>query len=209
MKQLGSVTTVLALLLFTRGVQAVEAKDVKRASDRAGNWLIEQFDRGEKVFGKGATGKDVTTVAMVVTALCNSPRDYKEANGPYISEPVKHIITRIKKDGSLKDADKLSPEAPAWVRLALESTKNEKYKPLLETLARAGLELKKTDAPPAADVASMRSALARAGAADKAQADALAQELMKLQQKDGSFGEDIQVNALALQALTYCYKAMK
>ena len=63
------------VLLLAGNAFAVDAKDIKAAADRAGNWLIEQFDLKEKVFGKGEQAKDVRTVAMCVTALCNHPRD--------------------------------------------------------------------------------------------------------------------------------------
>ena len=40
-------------------------------------------------------------------------------------------------------------------------------------------------------------------------AAALGDALVKLQQPDGSFGADIQTNALALYALNLCYRALK
>lgn len=216
---------VLVLFLAANAC-ALEAKDLKRKLDRGGNWLVEQFDLKEKVFGKGEQAKDVTTVAMCVAALCDNPRDYKETNGPFISEPVKYILAQLNEDGTFKDANKNGTDAVAWVRLALESTANEKYRALCDKLKRAqGGELEsargKIGAP--TDPSALRQSFIQVRAllaSGKKEVEVvegktvkwgevLAGNLLQLQQKNGSFGEDIRVNALTLNILNVCYKALQ
>ncbi len=203
---------------------AVEAKPVKTATDKLGNWIIEQYDASQKMY-KGNKGTDADTVGMIVAALCHSPRDYKETNGPYISEPVKFLLAQVKEDGSVAP-----PEAAPWIIMALESAQNDKYKPVLEKLQF------RTKHPATKTVVfSQASELSAAatkewllGAIPKAEilvhdktkevsiegkpvkwGSDVAEALMKLQQKNGSFGDDLQVNALALRLLTLCYKSIK
>jgi hypothetical protein len=211
---------------------APEAKDAKRATDKCGNWIVEQFDLGSKVFGKE---KNVTTTALVVMALCESPRDYKESNGPFVSEPVKFLLSRIKKDGSLKlEKDEEPIEAQVFTIAALKWTQNEKHNETIELLSAylkkeysTGLpvpSLNKTEYLTSftADPASLRSifiALMHISSDTKEfavedgksvkWAPIVAETLLKYQQKNGSFGEDIKANAMALSILTKCYKAMK
>lgn len=195
---------LLALLLSPIAL-ALEAKPVKTASDKAGNWLVDQYDAKEKVFN-GEDGKDPVTVAMIVHALCTSPRDYKETNGPYISEPVKFLLTQT---GGL-----MKPAASSWIRAALESTKNEKYAETIKTLAELQLPSPEKLEPVTAEKAALLNAwghlsVKREKDAQKAAAAGIAEALMKLQRKNGSFGDNLQVNALALRVLTQCYASMK
>jgi len=167
----------------------------------------------------------IGVTGMIVAALCHSPRDYKETNGPYISEPVKFLLAQVKEDGSVAP-----PEAAPWIIMALESAQNDKYKPVLEKLQF------RTKHPATKTVVfSQASELSAAatkewllGAIPKAEilvhdktkevsiegkpvkwGSDVAEALMKLQQKNGSFGDDLQVNALALRLLTLCYKSIK
>ena len=127
-----------AALWWAGSAFAIEAKDLKRALDGGGNWLIEQFDLKEKVFGKGERAKDVTTVAMCVKALCDNPRDYKETSGPFISEPVKYLLSQIGEDGKLKGANAAKPDAYALVAEALKATRNDAHSAVLEKCLAAG-----------------------------------------------------------------------
>ena len=228
----------VAALWWAGSAFAIEAKDLKRALDGGGNWLIEQFDLKEKVFGKGERAKDVTTVAMCVKALCDNPRDYKETSGPFISEPVKYILSQIGEDGKLKGANAADVVADAWVIAALEATMNETY---------AGIVAKCLVAMPAGsgarqdeqarlklDVATLRVQLAAQSALPKEvraalpkwqtnivvynndkearkreRYEATAVAILKVQQKSGAFSEDIKVHAACLIELNGCYKALK
>jgi len=137
----------VAALLFAGRVCALEAKDLKRALDHGVNWLIEQFDPKEKVFGKGEYDKDVVTVAMCVKALCDNPRDYREASGPFISEPVKYILSQIGQDGKLKGAQQRGPRPYVWVVEALKATKNDAYNAVIQKCVEASGVASKADTP--------------------------------------------------------------
>jgi hypothetical protein len=233
--KLGIGMGVIAMGIFTSAwasAAAPEAKDVKRATDKCGNWIVEQFDRGSKLFGKD---KSTTTLALTILALCESPRDYKEANGPFVSEPVKQLLTRIKKDGSVKlEKDEEPIEAMVFTIEALKSTQNEKHKETIE-LCTANFKKEFSTGLPVPDLnkmeylttfttdpGSIRSVfLALHGLGEGTKEMSLddgkpvkwgpivAETLMKQQQKNGSFSEDIKVNAMALSILTKCWKAMK
>lgn len=226
--------TALALFLLCRPVAAaaLDAPAVKKACDRVGNWLIEQYDLKEKFYGKGTPVKDVMTNAIIVTALCRHPRDYKEANGPFVSEPVKYLVSQVRDDGSLATPGSDEWQALAWVLTALKSTANEKYEALLPKLRAkmeqvgAGKDLaakwQTEDFAVSADPESLRKQLAhvqkfaKAGTKEvivegktRKWGEVLAENVLKLQQKNGSFGDNIEVNALALETLNQCYKALK
>src|SRR5262245_34125131 len=77
--------------------EAAFAADPARALDRAANWLITQqnADGGygpQRPGDKGEARKsDVGITAFVLYALARSPRQYKEADGPYISRAVEFL----------------------------------------------------------------------------------------------------------------------
>src|SRR3954471_5354044 len=98
-----SLAMLFMVVLFTRHAAAVDALDIKRADDRAANWLIEHYDKKLKCFVQGAPIKDVMTNAIIVTAMNRHPHDYKEVAGPFASEPVKFLVSQVKDDGSLVD----------------------------------------------------------------------------------------------------------
>lgn len=223
---------LLCVLAFGGPALALDARDVKRATDRGGNWLIEQFDLKEKVFGKGEAAKDPMTVAICVCALLDNPRDYKETNGPFISEPVKYLAAQLNEDGSLKKPAADEWQTLAWMLTALKHTNNEKHGPLAEKVRTQFFKVGTgqdnyskfltDDFNVAADALSLRKQLYHAqklSAAGKKEiesggqtikwAEVLAENVIKLQQKNGSFGDSVEVNGLALHILNYCYKAMK
>ena len=192
--------------------RALEVKQLKTATDRLGSWIIEQYDVKEKAYKDKQGGGDVKTVAVIVTALCNSPRHYREANGPYVSEPVKFLIKNVTET---RAEDKSLPtETIAWIKLALTATENKKYE---EILKRINIQESELAAPqikvetPTADRETLTTLLYfwRSKSVEKKDAVTMAESLMKLQQKNGSMGNDVQVNALALELLNLCYKALK
>lgn len=222
---------VLSALVYSGALQAVEANAVKRATDKCGNWLIEQYDMKLKVFGKGAEAQTPEQLAMVITGLCLAPRDYKESNGPFISEPVKLILSKVKDAGTVDGIALNEPEALQWIITGLKATANPKY---LDIIAKIRARAAQAGHPviPAANLAhlspevntrdAMRNALAlihgvykdgkkeiEIGGTTVIWAEKLGTSLLKLQQPNGSFGEDIQTNALALYALNACYKTLK
>jgi hypothetical protein len=230
---------LLVVTLVLGNAYALEASQVKRALDRGGNWLIEQYDSKEKVFGKGEQAKDLVTVGMCVAALCDNPRDYKETSGPFISEPVKYILSQIGDDGKLKGVDAGKAQPYIWVAEALIATRNGAYDTAIEKCRQVGRGsvASKADTPEIAnlkwEIEFLRSQLelipgpkpsvervdamidgSPAGAEkrkvqQKEQAEARATELLKLQQKNGSFSEDVKAHAACLIELNRCYKALK
>ncbi|MGD0088725.1 MAG: hypothetical protein ABSE73_02290 [Planctomycetota bacterium] len=213
-----AVVCLAATAVFLAGnAFALEPREIKAAADKAGNWLIEQFDLKEKVFGKGEQAKDVETVAMCVTALCNHPRDYKETSGPFISEPVKYILSQINEDGTLK-GDKLSQVAYTWVIVALTATKNEAYTQFEhKCLAGRNRSLGPASCTPDFIIARVRCLVG----CQKLMHDhgielpldtpkhENATALLKLQDKDGSFDADVKKTAMALGWLNFCYNPGK
>ncbi|MFH0940146.1 MAG: hypothetical protein V1899_12830 [Planctomycetota bacterium] len=185
---------------------ALEVKQLKTATDRLGSRIVEQYDVKEKAY-KGELGRDVKTVAIIVTALCNSPRHYREANGPYLSEPVKFLVAQVS-GGNDKS---LSLETMAWIKLALAATKNEKYEAVLKRLPEAKLpDLQIKVETPTADQEVLTALLYAwySKTIEKKDATDMAESLMKLQQKNGSISDNIQVNALALELLNLCYSVL-
>jgi hypothetical protein len=230
----GAVFSVLAagLLISAAHAAAPETKDVKRATDRCGNWIVEQFNLGSKSFGKGKDAKDPAVLALVVLSLLDSPRDYKESNGPFISEPIKYLVSKVKKDGSIKSESDDPQDAYFYTISALKATHNDAHKEVIERLEAHY----KTEFPHGMPVPSytkiehlqvnslnpglLRStliALKHLGETKELSIDGqnvkwgavVAEGLLKLQQANGSFGEDVSINAMALEILNKCYKAMK
>jgi hypothetical protein len=219
-----------SVVVLSGSVLAASApvKDMaKRAVDRTANWVIDQYDAKERLFGKGDAAQDTVLQAIVITALCEQRRDYKEANGPYISEPVKRLLEKVKDDGSV-DGAKDAGFAARMAAEALESTKTEKYRDL------AGKLRAKAAPPPAfaftkmADLGSIElkpenlvaiigqaRALAKAGTKDLTVdgqsvkwAETITEGLLKKEQKNGSYTGDLQTDALVLQLLNVCYKML-
>lgn len=129
---------LLALALLSAGpVASLERGDVKGAADKAANWLIRQHNLGEGTFGKGKYSAFPETVAVVVKGLCESPRQYRETLGPFISEPVNYLLKNQRQDGAIavphpgatREAQDTAPAV-----LALKATGNLAHTP---TIARA------------------------------------------------------------------------
>lgn len=216
---------ICMLVLAAGTAQAIDVKDFKRVTDRMGNKLVETYDGKAKAFGSAEQQKDLELQAMIVAALCGSPREYREANGPFISEPVKTILAQWKDDAP--------PSTAAWVAKALKSTENEKYKATVEKLHAS---LKKPQAASSAEGEAQKLAklgslspaeqaavltnvghLMKDGAKTEVTADGqkttLGQltldVLDKLENKTGKISEDLRVNALALNLANVAYKVMK
>lgn len=224
---------VVAVACAASGAFAIDAGGFKRVTDRMGSALVNFYDVKGKGFGTPEQQKDVELTAMIVAGLCGSPREYREANGPFVSEPVKFLVAQIKDDGSLQGSFKDEAAATAWVAKALKSTENEKYKALIEKLHG---RLKKP-APPASieaeaaklaklkdlPAAEQADAIAALGHAVKEQAKTeitvngnkvvfgqfLLDTLDALENKTGMVSSDLRVNALAYNLANAAYKAMK
>jgi len=221
----------IVLLLALSGAAfnsfAASGAGVRPAAEKSANWLILQFDLKKKTYDSVTAPE---TLGMVLKGLCDHPRDYKEANGPYVSEPVKAILSKIDDKGHVADIAMNEAEAIQWIITGLKATKNDKYAPVMEKLRNRVKELGKPEfpkfepshlTPTAVTPETMRNAIAavlRAAEEGKKEIDVdgkpvkwaeiLGDSIAKLQQPDGSFGPDIQTNALALVALNWCLKGL-
>jgi len=232
MLRLIAMAGLLALMLSSESNAASSPiKDLaKRVVDRNANWVIERYDIKTKQFGKPDESADPSMWAIYITSVCEQRRDYKEANGPFISDPVQILAGKVKDDGSIEGGkdDGLTPFLAAQ---ALESTKNDKYKPLIEKLkskAKAPLpaELKTLEQLTSVElkpetllsmIAACR-ALAKDGKKEIAigdktvnWAETITEHMMKREKKSGQAGYytgDLRTDALVLQLLNVCYKQL-
>ncbi len=101
--------------------------EIKASIDRGLKWLRDQQEAdGSYMHHPGVT-------ALAVTAFMRSPRKYTEADGPFVKNGIKYIVSMAKPDGSIYDKD--LPNYNTSVSLmALVATKNPDYK---ETIGRA------------------------------------------------------------------------
>jgi len=210
---------------------AIDAPALKKVCDKTGNWLVEQYSTSDKYFGKG-TPKDALSAAIILNGLFTHPRDYKESNGPFVSEPAKFLVSQIKDDGSLVNPGSDEWQTLAWTVTALKNSKNEKYAGLIEKVRE---QMKKADAggtkkekwatddfTVTADQESFRKQLYHAqklmesgtkeiaidGKTQK-WGDVLAENVIKVQAKNNSFNDDVVLTALALNLLNLCHKGIK
>lgn len=80
---------------------AISASRVAAALDRGCNWLI---DHQNPDGGYGSHASDAGITGLVVKALADSPRRYREDDGPSISAAVAYLLARRHPDGSIYDA---------------------------------------------------------------------------------------------------------
>jgi squalene-hopene/tetraprenyl-beta-curcumene cyclase len=121
---------LIASCAWLLGVQswAMESRAVKTATDKAGNWLVDQYNLGTGTFGKAKHNKMPGFNALVVNALCESPRKYREGIGPFISEPVKQVLKLQREDGAIAiEGTGLDAYNTALCILALKSTENPEH----------------------------------------------------------------------------------
>lgn len=126
----------LVLVLGTN-LLAIESRAVKTATDKAGNWLVDQYNAGTGTFGKAKHRLMPGFNALVVSALCDSPRKYREGIGPFISEPVKHLLKQQRADGAIAiEGAGLDAYNTALCILALKSTGNAAHATAIEKAAK-------------------------------------------------------------------------
>jgi hypothetical protein len=225
------VAVICAVLISFAAVHAVDYEQTRKAAERCADWLIGKYNPKENVFGSGPDASAPEELAMVVKGLCESPRDCKEASGSYIAEPLKRVIASIDAKNELAGAKMAQAEALLWALSAFKVCGNPAYAPLIEKLRKHVKELPQPAvpelklehlSPASAGRETLRNALAAIhqfhGTNEKELAvngqkvkwaEVLSSALVKLQEPDGSFGADIQTNALALYELNLCYRALK
>jgi len=128
-----SVLVLVAALAWPAA--GLERKVVKSATDRAGNWLVEQHNLGQGTFGKSRYSELPGFNALVIKALCESPRQYRETLGPFISEPVKCLLKAQREDGAIaRPGAGIDGYNTALAILALKATANPAH---AEAIAKA------------------------------------------------------------------------
>jgi len=221
------LAVTLSLDVSAAGASSPVKDLAKRAVDRTANWVIDQYNVKAKQLGTPEDSSDPALWAIYVTAICEQRRDYKEINGPYVSDPVQILVGKVKDDGTV-DGAKDAGLAAHLAAQALESTKNENYKPKIEALKKtaktpaaaefktieqlASIELKPDTL--LATITTCRQ-LAKDGkkevtVGDKTVkwAELITESLMKKEQKGGSYTGDLRTDALVLQLLNVCYKQL-
>jgi hypothetical protein len=211
------VKTAIGLVLVASNVVALEAAALKKPSDKVMNYIIEQYDAKAGQY-KGVNADDVVTQAMIVAALGDHFRKYREGHGPWMSEPARAVV----------NAKTVNDSNAGWLLVATKATHNESYKSKLDQFknlekAPAAAALKTSDLAPTAITKEWANHVfwatrplfekkAREVEIEGAKvkwAEVLGENLVKLQKPDGSFSDDMQVNALASLLLTHCYRTLK
>lgn len=119
-------TTALVATLILAGTAPARAADkasrtaAKAAIDRGLKWLrAEQAKDGSWSDHPGIT-------ALVVTAFCKSPRQYREDDGPFIGNSIAYLLKQQREDGSITKGD-LPVYNTAVALMALQATGNSKH----------------------------------------------------------------------------------
>ncbi|HYF49139.1 MAG TPA: hypothetical protein VEJ63_07030 [Planctomycetota bacterium] len=229
---LSCLSLLVAFGLAAAAGPSSPVKDLaKRTVDRNANWVIEKYDVKAKRLGKPEESADPSMWAMYITAICEQRRDYKEVNGPFVSDPVEVLLSKVTDKGTIEGArDDGGTEYMAAE--ALEATKNPKYKDVIEKLRKVAhppalpLEIKTVEQLTSIDlqpqnlmqlIAACRK-LAKDGkkeitVGDKTVnwAETISEGLMKKEQKQGTNGwytGDLRTDMLVLQLLNVCYKQL-
>ena len=99
--------------------------EVKESIDRGLKWLRgQQAENGSYLYHPGITG-------LVASAFMQSPRKYTEADGPFVKDAIKFIVSMAKPDGSIYDKD-LPNYNTAICLMALTETKNPAYNDIIK-----------------------------------------------------------------------------
>jgi len=108
------------LSLATENDAAFQQK-VKKSIDRGMRWLRHNQQEN------GSWSENVGVTSLVLMAYMKSPRKYNEEDDPFVRMGIEFILENVKPDGSIY---KMHPPSynTALAVLALESTKNPKYR---------------------------------------------------------------------------------
>ncbi|EHR70344.1 hypothetical protein BurJ1DRAFT_1476 [Burkholderiales bacterium JOSHI_001] len=79
----------------------------------------------------GSIFKSVGITALALRAFLESPSNYNESDGAFITRPVEFLVTNAKPDGSISSTLQSTAYNTAVAMNALAATKNPKYEPIL------------------------------------------------------------------------------
>jgi squalene-hopene/tetraprenyl-beta-curcumene cyclase len=106
----------------------------KAASDKGIRFLRDKQSQDLKWGFRTPSGEfrpDVGLTGLVLLAMMESPRAYREADGPFIREPLAWLATNQKPDGSIHGG-MLATYNTSVAMLALSASKNPAYRPVLD-----------------------------------------------------------------------------
>ena len=75
----------------------------------------------------GSWSKSVGVTALALRAYLESPRGYSEADGAFITRPVKFLMDHVNPDGSISETDQNQSYNTAVAMVALQATNNPAY----------------------------------------------------------------------------------
>jgi squalene-hopene/tetraprenyl-beta-curcumene cyclase len=87
----------------------------------------------------GSWSKSVGVTALALRAFLESRRNYNEADGAFMTRPVKFILDHVNSDGAISETNQNTSYNTAVAIQALKATKNPAYN---ETIAKAQAYLK-------------------------------------------------------------------
>jgi len=116
-------------------------KKAKRAVDNGLRYLREQQAED------GSWSKSAGITALALRAFLESPRNYNEGDGPFITRPVAYLLKFQQQDGSIADGISNRNYTTAVAITALQSTDNPEYQAVIEKAQGflTGLQLDQAD----------------------------------------------------------------
>jgi len=142
-KLIGIISFLLACSL-TFNVNAADSNmdpelknKAKRAVDNGLRFLREQQAED------GSWSASVGITALSLRAFLQSPRHYKEDDGPFITRPIKFLLSHVNKDGSISESINNRNYNTAVSITALQATGNPAYNKTIENAQKflTGLQL--------------------------------------------------------------------
>ncbi len=106
----------------------------KAAADKAVRFLREKQEGDGWKFSAKAPTPDIGITSLCVLAMLESPRKYRETDGPFIGKPLAWLAASQQKDGSIHGG-MLATYNTSVAVLALAASGNDAFKPVL---AKAG-----------------------------------------------------------------------
>lgn len=132
-----SLAGILCLLAVATPVSGqVDRSKAKDAIDRGANWLIDQ-QREDGSYG--SYRGDVGITAIVLRALADCPRGYREEDGPFISSAIQYLLNNRQPDGGIFETDQgLMNYKTSMSLMALAAIDSGREKPVYgEVIANA------------------------------------------------------------------------
>ena len=121
------LVSLTGLVLAAPAVRAADgmAPDLQRRAKRAIAGGLHYL-RGQQA-PDGSVPKSVGITALSLRAFLESPENYSESDGPFITRQVDGILANVKPDGSISGSLQATAYNTAVALNALAATKNPKY----------------------------------------------------------------------------------